>query len=171
MSKFMMKMNQDRCISCRACELHCKLSNKVPGDAKLGQLTTVGPLGRAGKAPKIMNQFLTCFHCAQPWCTVACPTGAMQKREDGIVFVDPDLCVGCKACIIACPWKVPQWDETAGKAIKCDYCKDRLDAGKLPACVTACCGHALEFVRPNQESSKTREEYSRKVLLKKAKTA
>ncbi|GAB6175802.1 hypothetical protein JCM16814_06930 [Desulfobaculum senezii] len=167
MSKYMIKTNQDRCISCNACEVHCKQKNAVPPGARLGQMVTVGPLKKAGK-PKIMNLFMPCFHCEQPWCVAACPTEAMQRREDGIVFVDQELCVGCKACIIACPWNIPQWDETTGKVLKCDLCMDRIDRGLEPACVTACTTHALEFVSPNAASRTARERHGQKMLLKRA---
>lgn len=167
MSKYLIKTNQDRCISCNACEVHCKVKNRVPVGARLGQMVTVGPLDRSGK-PKIMNLFMPCFHCEQPWCVAACPTGAMVRRKsDGIVYVKRELCVGCKACIIACPWDVPQWDEAKGTVMKCDLCMDRLDEGKRPACVTACTTQALEFVSPNARSKKTREEHGQKILLKK----
>jgi Fe-S-cluster-containing dehydrogenase component len=70
----------------------------------------------------------------------------MQKRtKDGIVFVDHNLCVGCKACITACPWGAPQWNPEIGKVVKCDYCKDRVDMGLKPACVTICTSHCLDF--------------------------
>jgi Fe-S-cluster-containing dehydrogenase component len=70
----------------------------------------------------------------------------MQKRgQDGIVFVDHSLCVGCKTCISACPWGAPQWNPEIGKVVKCDYCKDRVDEGLKPACVTACTTHCLDF--------------------------
>jgi Fe-S-cluster-containing dehydrogenase component len=70
----------------------------------------------------------------------------MQKRvKDGIVFVDHNLCVGCKACITACPWGAPQWNQELGKVVKCDYCKDRVDMGLKPACVTVCTSHCLSF--------------------------
>lgn len=167
MSKYIFKTNQERCISCNACEVHCKQKNKVPTGAKLGQMVSVGPVNRGGK-PKIMNLFMPCFHCEQPWCVAACPTNAMVRREeDGIVYVQRDLCVGCKACIISCPWDIPQWDETTGTVMKCDLCMDRLDAGLKPACVTACTTHALEFLSPNKRSSKTRAEHGQKILMKK----
>lgn len=172
MSLYYIRTNQDRCITCKACEVHCKAKNKVPAGAKLGLLVSTGPVSKSPSAeadevgnPRIFNLFMPCFQCEQPWCVSACPTGAMIRREnDGIVYVDADLCVGCKACIVACPWKVPQWDELSGKAIKCDFCRDRLDRGQDPACVTACTAHALEFVRPNPESDKTRAAYGLKML-------
>ena len=63
----------------------------------------------------------------------------MRKRaEDGIVSVDADLCVGCKACMVACPWGAVQWNPETEKVVKCDLCKDRLDQGLKPVCVTIC---------------------------------
>ena len=167
MSKYMIKTDSDRCISCRACELHCKVANKVPGSALQGQIVTVGPRGSVDN-PKAMNLFMPCFHCEQPWCVAACPTGACVRREsDGIVYIDAELCVGCKACIISCPWRIPQWDETHGKAVKCDLCMDRIDAGLKPACVTACTTHALSFVDPNAASFAARKAHGEKILTKK----
>lgn len=164
MSKYYIRTNQDRCISCKACEVHCKAKNRVPQGAKLGILVSSGPV-KKGDNPRILNLFMPCFHCEEPWCVSACPTGAMARRdEDGIVYVNAELCVGCKACIVACPWKIPQWDETSGRAIKCDFCRDRLDQGLKPACVTACTARALEFVSPNPESEKTRTAIGLKMI-------
>lgn len=165
MADFVITFNQDRCINCYACETHCKAKNRVPEGARLGQLISVGPVDKGGK-PRILNMYMTCFHCAKPWCVGACPTGAMMRREDGIVYVDQDLCVGCKACIQACPWRIPQWDALHGKAIKCDFCRDRIDRGDKPACVEACCGHALEFKEVNTASADARQDYAEKALLK-----
>ena len=75
-----------------------------------------------------------------------CPTKAMIKRDDGIVYIDQDKCVGCMACAGACPWNIPQMNPETGKAVKCDYCMDRLDIGLRPACVTKCTTHALKLV-------------------------
>ncbi|MFO7596804.1 MAG: 4Fe-4S dicluster domain-containing protein [Desulfocurvibacter africanus] len=164
MSKYYIRTNQARCISCKACEVHCKAKNRVPKGAKLGILVSTNPV-KEGDNPKILNLFMPCFHCEQPWCVAACPTGAMTRRDkDGIVYVNAELCVGCKACIVACPWKIPQWDETSGRAIKCDFCRDRLDQGLKPACVTACTARALEFVEPNTESEKTRTAIGLKMI-------
>jgi Fe-S-cluster-containing dehydrogenase component len=106
---------------------------------------TVGPK-MVGGVPRAAYIFMSCFHCEKPWCVAACPTKAMQKRpEDGIVFVDHEICVGCKACIRACPWGAPQWHKEAKKVVKCDYCKDRVDQGLKPACVTICITGSLSF--------------------------
>jgi Fe-S-cluster-containing dehydrogenase component len=70
----------------------------------------------------------------------------MQKREsDGIVYVDPELCVGCKACVVACPWGAVQWDHRTETVVKCDLCKDRMDQGLKPVCVTVCTTQCLRL--------------------------
>jgi len=71
----------------------------------------------------------------------------MQKRGDGIVFIDQEKCTGCMTCQQACPWSIPQSNPASGKAVKCDYCMDRVDSGLKPACVTKCATHALKFMR------------------------
>jgi Fe-S-cluster-containing dehydrogenase component len=86
----------------------------------------------------------------------------MQRREkDGIVFVDHNLCVGCKTCISACPWGAPQWNPEIGKVVKCDYCMDRIDAGLRPACVTVCTTHCLSFGETETMPVVKRDRYAR----------
>jgi Fe-S-cluster-containing dehydrogenase component len=85
----------------------------------------------------------------------------MQKRDDGIVYVDEALCVGCKACMSACPWGVPQWNAEKRKVVKCDYCMDRLDKGLLPACVTICVTKCLYFGKADEIPSVRRERAAR----------
>ncbi len=163
-NKYLIKLDPQRCISCRACEAHCKSYKQSPEGAWLGLLVTVGPAMIDGQV-RTLSGFRPCFHCDKPWCVAACPTGAMVKREeDGLVVVQSELCVGCKACMDACPWMVPQWDATARKVIKCDYCRERVGEGLDPACVTACTGHALSFQRPNLESRRVRVSYAKTVM-------
>jgi Fe-S-cluster-containing dehydrogenase component len=115
-----------------------------------------------GSVPKMDFIFMPCFHCDRPWCVAACPTGAMQKRaKDGIVFVDHELCVGCKACMRACPWGAPQWDPEKGKVVKCDYCMDRVDQGLEPACVAKCVTKCLHFGKPAEVTDTRRERHAK----------
>ena len=74
-----------------------------------------------------------------------CPVGAIIKREDGIVFIDSASCIGCDACIAACPFGVPYISGVSGIARKCDFCKDLLDKGEQPLCVTSCPMRALNY--------------------------
>jgi Fe-S-cluster-containing dehydrogenase component len=129
----------------------------------LTQIIPVGPK-KLNNMPRMSYIFMPCFHCQEPWCVAACPTGAMQKRpKDGIVFVDDALCVGCKACITACPWGTPQWNPETGKAVKCDYCMDRVDQGLEPACVTKCITKCLHFGDPSKKSKTKRDRHAQKV--------
>ena len=160
-----------RCIACKACEVHCQVAHQTAADVKMGLLITAEPTceeATKGSSVQILSAFRACFHCEEPWCMAVCPTDAIKKRkEDGIVFVEAKLCVGCKACIDACPWRVPQWDESSGKVLKCDYCRERIDADEKPACVAACTAHALSFGRPNTGTRKTRQDYAKSLLEKK----
>ncbi len=145
MSQYHIFQDTKRCINCRACEVQCKVNKQLPPGPKPTRVITVGPK-MVRNLPRASYIFMPCFHCAKPWCVAACPTGAMQKRsEDGIVFVDQEACVGCKACIRACPWGAPQWSKETRKVVKCDYCMDRIDQGLKPACVTICMTKALSF--------------------------
>jgi Fe-S-cluster-containing dehydrogenase component len=163
MSKYYIYQDHFRCIGCYACEVHCKTKNNLPVGPRLSRIIQVGPR-LVGKIPRLAFIFMPCFHCETPWCVSACPTGAMQKRQnDGIVYVEQGLCVGCKSCITACPWGVPQWNPETGKVVKCDYCKDRVDRGLKPACVTKCTAHALHFVSPEEASRLKRERFAKEI--------
>lgn len=153
--------DQERCIGCFSCELHCKMKNDLPIGPRLCRLMEIGPKLKNGSL-KMNYHFLPCFHCENAVCMKVCPTGAIQKRDkDGIVFIKPSLCIGCKQCISACPWGVPQWNPETGKAVKCDYCKDRVDKGLKPACVTGCLTQCLYFGPVGQASDLLRKRHAR----------
>jgi Fe-S-cluster-containing dehydrogenase component len=164
MSTYYLFQDKKKCIGCYSCAVACK-ANKSLLSASL-KPTTIIPVGpkMVDGVPKAAYVFMPCFHCESPWCVAACPTGAMQRRaRDGIVFVNPSLCVGCKSCMSACPWGAPQWNAETGKVVKCDYCMERLDQGFKPACVTVCTSHCLQFARAEEMPEVRRERYARAV--------
>jgi anaerobic dimethyl sulfoxide reductase subunit B (iron-sulfur subunit) len=132
------------CTGCKACQIACKDKHgHAPGILWRRVVEVSG--GRWVRhddlwADETHHYFvsLSCMHCARPICVEVCPTSAMEKREDGIVAVDPDRCMGCRYCEWACPYAAPQFDATRGVMTKCDLCRDRLDEGRDPACVAAC---------------------------------
>ena len=160
MSQYYLFQDTRKCIGCQACDVQCKANKKLPAGPKLCQIIEGGPK-RIGGMPKAAYVFMPCYHCENPWCVAACPTGAMQQRpKDGIVFVDQNLCVGCKTCVSACPWGAPQWNPDTGKVVKCDYCMDRIDQGLEPACVTTCTSQCLNFGRVEERTQMRRERHA-----------
>ena len=161
MSEYYLFHDSAKCIGCLSCEVHCKENKHLPVGPRLCRVMTVGPK-MVNEIPKMDFIFMPCFHCERPWCVAACPTGAMQKREaDGVVFVNEELCVGCKACMRACPWGAPQWNPETGKTVKCDYCVDRVDQGLEPACVTKCVTKCLHFGKPSDMGDARRDRHAK----------
>ena len=145
MKKYMIHLNTRRCIACHGCEVHCKVNKSLPVGPFLCDISCT-PLKMVGGVPKTEITFSTCRHCEDPLCVPVCPTDAMVQRADGIVYVDQEKCIGCMACQTACPWDIPVQNPDDAKAVKCDLCMDRLDAGLKPACVAKCTTHALKLV-------------------------
>lgn len=132
----------ERCTKCWACQVACKSWKGI--DAGTVSLRRVIEI-TSGTFPDVKRTFLSmsCMHCGDPACVAVCPAGAITKRaEDGVVLVDDSKCIGCHYCFFACPFGVPQYDDTMKK---CDFCQDRLAEGKQPACVATCPNGALHF--------------------------
>ena len=145
MNKYMIYLNTRRCIGCLGCEVHCKTNKNLPIGPILCEIKYL-PLKSIKGVPKTEFSFRSCYHCEDPFCVPICPTSAMIKRDDGIVYIDQEKCIGCMSCAGACPWTIPQRNPETNKAVKCDYCMDRVDIGLKPACVTKCTTRALKFV-------------------------
>lgn len=135
--------NERACSGCRACQTACKDRN----DLQVGQLYRHVTTFQTGAFPNatMYHYSATCNHCEAPACIEACPTGAMQKGDDGTVQHDDAACIGCQSCVEACPYRVPVLLENAGIVGKCDACKPFRDRGLNPVCVDACNMRALEF--------------------------
>jgi Fe-S-cluster-containing dehydrogenase component len=134
-------LDQTRCIGCHACSTACKSENLVP----LGVNRTYVKAVEIGAFPTVRRAFQVtrCNQCDDAPCTHACPTRAMYRRRDGIVDFDKAICIGCKACIAACPYDAIFINPDDGAAEKCNFCSHRVDAGLEPACVTVCPTQAI----------------------------
>jgi Fe-S-cluster-containing dehydrogenase component len=134
-------LDQDRCIGCHACTTACKSENEVP----LGVTRTYVKSADVGAFPNVRRAFQVtrCNQCADAPCVAACPTEAMYRREDGIVDFDKRICIGCKACMAACPYDAIFINPEDHSAEKCNMCAHRLDLGLEPACVTVCPAEAI----------------------------
>lgn len=130
-----------KCIGCHACSTACKSENEVP----LGVYRTWVKYVETGAYPDVRRHFQVtrCNHCANPPCVRICPTEAMYQRADGIVEFDNTVCIGCKACMQACPYDAIYIDPDSHTAAKCHYCAHRTDIGLEPACVVVCPEHAI----------------------------
>jgi Fe-S-cluster-containing dehydrogenase component/formate-dependent nitrite reductase membrane component NrfD len=129
-------IDQRTCIGCHACTVACKTEHQVP----LGQFRTWVKYVDQGEYPSTTRDFgvMRCNHCTDAPCVTICPTQALFKREDGIVDFDNSRCIGCKACMQACPYDAIYIDEDTHTAAKCNFCSHRVDQGLEPACVVVC---------------------------------
>jgi len=134
-----------RCRGCGACSKACKEINGLPpgGLDRLSADTWTVVEDHGGVHVKRQ-----CMHCLEPACASVCPVGALKKSEEGPVIYDADRCIGCRYCMVACPFGVPryEWDSTQPRVQKCIMCyHERVSRGETPACAQVCPGGALTF--------------------------
>lgn len=142
-----------RCTGCERCVTACIDANDLERlRAETDRATTKDGLS-ANRWSSIIKvgegRFAkkSCMHCEEPSCVSACLVGGITKSPDGPVIYDPDKCIGCRYCMLACPFHVPryEWSETVPFMRKCDMCAERLKRGQQPACVDACPNDVLRF--------------------------
>jgi len=153
------------CIGCKACEVACKEWNQLPGNEptfgdgfdNTGSLDSQNfrhvkfidnvpdETSSAGQGKAWLMMSDVCKHCKHASCMEVCPTGAIIRTEFDSVFIQPDVCNGCRNCIAACPYNVIGIDEHSNVAQKCTLCYDRLQGGMEPACAKACPTQSIQF--------------------------
>ncbi len=153
--RYVMVVDLRRCVGCQTCVAACKTANATPPGVQWRRVLDI----ESGSFPDVRRSFVpvACMHCASPPCESVCPTRATRKREDGLVTIDYDVCIGCANCVMACPYEArsiqhearyaygetPNAAEAArfdakrvGVATKCTFCKDRIDqaqrTGQVP---------------------------------------
>ena len=147
-----MVIDTRRCIGCHGCSVACKATFDVP----LGLTRSWVEYVEKGDYPHVSRHFIPrlCNQCSNPQCVNVCPTGATFKREEeGIVVVDEEICIGCKYCILACPYDARFVNPDTGTVDKCDFCLHRVSQGVAPACVNTCQGKARIFGDMNDPDS------------------
>lgn len=155
MTNYGFVIDNRKCIGCHACTTACKSENEVPLSVNRTWVKYV----ETGQYPDTTRHFQVtrCNHCANPPCVRICPVQAMYQRDDGIVEFDPSICIGCKACMQACPYDAIYIDPEDGTAAKCHFCAHRTDIGLEPACAVVCPEHAIiagDMDDPNTEISR-----------------
>lgn len=141
MTQYGFLIDHRRCIGCHACTVACKAENDVP----VGDFRTWVKYQENGSFPDVKRNFavLRCNHCTKAPCVTICPVTALSKQGNGVVDIDRDVCIGCRACMQACPYDALFLNEDAGCVEKCHFCNHRLEQGLEPACVIVCPEQAI----------------------------
>ena len=150
MAKLGLAINLFRCIGCNTCVNACKMQNSVPMGMHWNRVLTEGCEvfdGAEGTYPNLTRTYipLACQHCENPACLRVCPTGATYKDDKGRVEIDYDKCIGCRMCVMSCPYGHPKYFPEKGVSGKCDGCYGIRANGSQPACVAGCPNRALDF--------------------------
>ena len=144
MQRKLLHYKAERCMDCHACEVACKVEHNLPVGVNRARIVAEGPAADNGGLKRILKR-IACRHCTDPPCTEVCPTSAISKRKDGIVFIDRARCNGCQLCASVCPYDAIEFRPDNNLAEICDLCAGRLDQGLSPFCLQYCMGDCIFF--------------------------
>ncbi|MCL5958661.1 MAG: 4Fe-4S dicluster domain-containing protein, partial [Chloroflexi bacterium] len=125
MPRYGLLVDLTKCAGCGACTVACQAQNDLESEEVWVRVQAT----EEGKFPTVTKRFLTvqCMHCDNPPCVSVCPTQANYKRRDGLVLIHEERCVGCKYCVVACPYQARVFNENKGIPGKCKLCQPRID--------------------------------------------
>ena len=151
----------EKCLGCHSCEIACAVEHSRSKELFQAVAERPRPQKRViVEGSGGSNLPLQCRHCEDAPCVRVCPTGALVKEEiEGAVLLHDHLCIGCKWCVLACPFGVITAAPDDGAIIKCDLCQERAEAGRLPACVESCPTGALQLASTAQLAGTKRREF------------
>lgn len=156
-------INIEKCLACKSCEIACALAHSK--SKVLEEAVAESPRPQRMVTVEAAGEFavpIQCRHCEAPPCVEICPTGAIQRQnEESPVTVDQDLCIGCKLCMLICPFGVLQIGQEGRAIIKCDMCLEQMKKGQDPSCVEACPTKALKLVSLKETTRSRRREASK----------
>lgn len=160
MARFAIAIDEKRCVDCKSCVVACRAENDVPVAYSRPWIDRT----EKGQYPKIGLVFEPeqCHQCEHPACVRVCPTGASYQRRDGVVAIKQSDCIGCRYCVVACPFDARFFREDKGVVEKCDFCSQRLDRSEIPACVETCPSKVRIFGDLSDPKSKLNDVLSKR---------
>ena len=171
MARFAMAIDTKKCVGCMDCVVACKTENDVPEGFNRDWI--VYDVNGAYPTLNMEIRSERCNHCSEPPCVSCCPTGASHVHSlGGVVLVDHDVCIGCKACLASCPYDA-RFVHPDGYADKCTFCIHRVEKGLQPACVAVCptyCMYFGDLDDPNSEVSRLLKSRKNHAVLPEAGT-
>lgn len=160
MTRYGMLINTKKCVGCYACRMACQMINKLEPEEAFISYKEI----EQGTYPSVYAETVPvqCMHCENAPCQQVCPTHATYTTDSGVVLVDEEKCIGCKYCMMACPYGVRDWNKASKTVEKCTLCGHLTANGELPACVKSCSAGARfygDLDDPNSDVSKELAKY------------